>query len=151
MHAWFSRYIVYALAVILTLAFAALGTWSPHFFWGVMIFGPLAVLGTWDIIQWDHSVLRNYPIIAHTRFIFEGLRPELRQYFFESNLSGAPFNREQRSLVCSGRSSTSTTASTRGSTIRSRRRRYPPTRFASTSAGRSARSPTRPPFTTSPP
>ena len=59
----------------------------------------LSSLGTWDIVQWQHSVLRNYPITAHMRFVFEDLRPELRQYFFESNLSGAPFNREQRSLV----------------------------------------------------
>jgi len=96
---WFSRYIIYAVTVILTLIFALLGTRNPHFLWGVLIFGPLAVLGTWDVLQWQHSVLRNYPIVSHLRFVFEGLRPELRQYFFESNLSGAPFNREQRSLV----------------------------------------------------
>lgn len=96
---WFSRYIIYAVTVILTLIFALLGARNPHFLWGVLIFGPLAALGTWDILQWHHSVLRNYPIVAHLRFLFEGLRPELRQYFFESNLSGAPFNREQRSLV----------------------------------------------------
>jgi glutamate synthase domain-containing protein 2 len=96
---WFSRYIVYSLTVILTLVFIYLGAGNPHFYWGVLVFGLLAVLGTWDIVQWRHSVLRNYPIVAHMRFVFEGLRPELRQYFFESNLSGAPFNREQRSLV----------------------------------------------------
>lgn len=99
MQIWSSRYIVYGLTVVLTLAFAALGTTNPHFLWGVLVFGPLAALGTWDILQRDHSVLRNYPVAAHMRFLFEGLRPELRQYFFESNLSGAPFNREQRSLV----------------------------------------------------
>ena len=91
---WFTRYIVFALTIILTLIFVALGTRNPHFYWGVLVFGPLAILGTRDIVQWRHSVLRNYPVVAHMRF-----RPELRQYFFESNLSGAPFNREQRSLV----------------------------------------------------
>ena len=96
---WFTRYIIYALTVILTVTFIALGVRNPDFYWGVLVFGPLAVLGTRDILQWKHSVLRNYPVAAHLRFIFEGLRPELRQYFFESNLSGAPFNREQRSLV----------------------------------------------------
>lgn len=100
MHTWFSRYVVYASTIVLTIVFVALGTHkSPHFFWGVLAFGPLAILGTWDIVQGHHSVLRNYPVAAHLRFLFEGLRPELRQYFFESNLSGAPFNREQRSLV----------------------------------------------------
>ena len=96
---WFTRYIVYTSTIILALVFAFLGTRNPHFFWGVAVFAPLALLGTWDVVQIHHSVLRNYPILAHLRFVFEGLRPELRQYFFESNLSGAPFNREQRSLV----------------------------------------------------
>jgi glutamate synthase domain-containing protein 2 len=96
---WFTRYIIFALTVILTMTFIALGAGNPDFYWGVLVFGPLAVLGTRDILQWKHSVLRNYPVAAHLRFLFEGLRPELRQYFFESNLSGAPFNREQRSLV----------------------------------------------------
>jgi len=96
---WFSRYIIYSLTIVLTLVFIILGARNPHFYWGVLVFGLLAILGTWDITQSHHSVLRNYPIVAHLRFVFEGLRPELRQYFFESNLSGAPFNREQRSLV----------------------------------------------------
>jgi len=96
---WFTRYIVFSLVVVLTLLFIALAAENPHFYWGVAIFGLLSTLGTWDILQSKHSVLRNYPIAAHLRFVFEGLRPELRQYFFESNLSGAPFNREQRSLV----------------------------------------------------
>jgi glutamate synthase domain-containing protein 2 len=96
---WFSRYIIYALTVILTLVFIALGTANPHYYWGVLVFGPLALLGSRDLLQTRHSVLRNYPISAHLRFLFEGLRPELRQFFFESNLSGAPFSREQRSLV----------------------------------------------------
>ena len=96
---WFSRYLIYAFTVVLALIFIALGTRNPHFLWGVLVFAPLALLGTRDILQARHSVLRNYPIVAHFRFLFEGLRPELRQYFFESNLSGAPFNREQRSLV----------------------------------------------------
>jgi glutamate synthase domain-containing protein 2 len=96
---WFSRYIIYVSSVVLALVFIALCGISLHFLWGVLVFGLLALLGTRDILQTQHSVLRNYPIVAHLRFVFEGLRPELRQYFFESNLSGAPFNREQRSLV----------------------------------------------------
>jgi glutamate synthase domain-containing protein 2 len=96
---WSSRYLIYASTVVLTVVFIALAATSLHFLWGVLIFGALALLGTWDLVQTERSVLRNYPVVAHLRFVFEGLRPELRQYFFESNLSGAPFNREQRSLV----------------------------------------------------
>ena len=44
-------------------------------------------------------MLRNYPIAAHLRFIFEAIRPEMRQYFFEGDKDGMPFSRDQRSLV----------------------------------------------------
>ena len=43
--------------------------------------------------------LRNYPIIGHLRFIFEEIRPEMRQYFFETDKDGTPFSRDQRAIV----------------------------------------------------
>jgi glutamate synthase domain-containing protein 2 len=63
------------------------------------IFGGLAVVGVGDLIQTRHSVLRNYPILAHLRFILEEIRPEMRQYFFESETDGAPFSRDRRTVV----------------------------------------------------
>jgi hypothetical protein len=44
-------------------------------------------------------VLRNYPISAHLRFLLETMRPEMRQYFFESEKDGAPFSRDKRAVV----------------------------------------------------
>jgi hypothetical protein len=46
-----------------------------------------------------HSVLLNYPIAAHLRFILEELRPEMRQYFFESEKDGMPFSRDKRAVI----------------------------------------------------
>ncbi len=63
------------------------------------IFGPLALVGCYDLVQTKHSLWRNYPIMAHMRWIFEGIRPEIRQYLIESDADAFPFNREQRSLV----------------------------------------------------
>ena len=59
----------------------------------------LAALGTWDLLQTRHSILRAYPILGHARFIAELIRPEIYQYFIESNTDGAPFNRESRDAV----------------------------------------------------
>ena len=59
----------------------------------------LAVLGVRDITQTRHAILRNYPIVAHMRFILEEIRPELRQYFFEADKDGAPFPRDKRAIV----------------------------------------------------
>lgn len=58
-----------------------------------------AALGLRDVLQTNHAILRNYPIIAHLRFLLEDLRPELRQYFFEGDKDGAPFPRDQRAIV----------------------------------------------------
>ena len=59
----------------------------------------LAALGTWDVLQTQHTILRLYPILGHVRFLMEAIRPEVRQYFIESNTEAAPFDRETRELV----------------------------------------------------
>ena len=63
------------------------------------LFAGLSVLCTRDLMQTRHSVLRNYPISAHLRFLLEHMRPEMRQYFFESEKDGAPFSRDKRAVV----------------------------------------------------
>lgn len=63
------------------------------------VFAALAVIGTFDLIQTRHAVLRNYPLTAHIRFILEEIRPEIRQYFLESEKDGTPFSRDKRGIV----------------------------------------------------
>ncbi|WP_298867202.1 FMN-binding glutamate synthase family protein [uncultured Gimesia sp.] len=94
------RYLVYILTIVLTLICLILGlTVSHHFYWPLLISIPLALLGSWDLVQTRHSITRNYPIMAHLRFFFESIRPEIRQYFVESNIDGRPFNNDARSLI----------------------------------------------------
>ena len=59
----------------------------------------LAALGTWDLVQTRHTILRVYPILGHVRFLMELIRPEIRQYFIESNTEATPFDRETRDMV----------------------------------------------------
>src|SRR6202142_1167571 len=65
----------------------------------VVIFGALTLLGIRDLTQKSHAVLRNYPISAHLRFLLEEIRPEMRQYFFESEKDGMPFSRDTRAVI----------------------------------------------------
>ncbi len=60
---------------------------------------PLVAVGLYDIIQRQHTILRLYPVIGHFRFLFESIRPEIQQYFVESNTNGMPINREFRDLI----------------------------------------------------
>ena len=52
-----------------------------------------------DTFQDSHTVKKNYPIVGRFRYFLESFRPEMRQYFFEGELDGKPFNRRQRSIV----------------------------------------------------
>jgi glutamate synthase domain-containing protein 2 len=61
--------------------------------------GALVLLGLYDLAQPTHSVRRNYPIIGNFRWLFESIRPEIRQYLIEGDNEEAPFSRSQRSLV----------------------------------------------------
>ncbi|MFQ6605558.1 MAG: FMN-binding glutamate synthase family protein [Fidelibacterota bacterium] len=65
----------------------------------VIIIAPFILLGYWDMVQQKHALLRIYPVIGHLRFLFESIRPEIQQYFVESNIDGRPVSREFRDLV----------------------------------------------------
>ena len=95
----FSRYSTLIVVAVLATTFSVLCTVSVHFIWPLLVFAVLLVLGIGDLIQTRHSLWRNYPILSHCRWLVEGIRPEIRQYLFESDVSGTPFNRGQRSLV----------------------------------------------------
>ena len=94
------RYLAFFLAAALTVIFGALapfvGGWAIV---GLLIAGGLTALGVYDMTQTHHALRRNYPILANFRFLLESVRPEIRQYFLESDLDGAPFNRIKRSVV----------------------------------------------------
>ncbi len=93
------RYITYSVALLATLGFGAALFANSWFLGPFLVAAALAGLGTRDILQKHHSILRNYPIAAHIRFLLEEMRPEIRQYFLESDTDGVPFNRSKRSIV----------------------------------------------------
>jgi glutamate synthase domain-containing protein 2 len=64
-----------------------------------LVFLALCAVGIYDLQQSHHAILRNYPIIGHLRFMLETIRPEIRQYFLESETEASPFSRAQRTLV----------------------------------------------------
>lgn len=79
----------------LVLSFTDQAAWLIVF----CVLFPLVLVGVFDITQSEHSLLRNYPVIGSARWVFEALRPYLRQYLMEDDLSERPFNRDERSIV----------------------------------------------------
>ncbi|KRA42972.1 glutamate synthase-related protein [Pseudoxanthomonas sp. Root630] len=93
------RYLAYAVVVLLTACMLVLALSWPVAWWGVALFGALALLGTWDVLQTRSTLRRNYPVLAHFRYGLESVGPEIRQYFIEGDTAEVPFSRQQRSLV----------------------------------------------------
>ncbi len=97
------RYALITGPAILVLAGSALMAVFPGQVWWLMPLTLLCIgsvlLGLRDLRQTRHAVLRNYPVAAHLRFLLEGIRPEMRQYFFEGDKDGAPFPRDKRAIV----------------------------------------------------
>lgn len=91
---------VIGLVGLVGLAAAWLALTVSPLWW--ILAGPvlvIAAIGVFDLVQRRHSVLRNYPVLGHVRFLLEGIRPELQQYFIERSFDGRPFDRDVRSIV----------------------------------------------------
>lgn len=89
-------WLISLVSLVITSLFVAAHLWD-----GILLFIPLVFLFVvaYDTFQNKHSIRKNYPLIGRLRYLFESIRPELRQYFFEGELDGKPFNRRQRSIV----------------------------------------------------
>ncbi len=59
----------------------------------------LAVVVAYDVMQRQHAILRNFPIVGHFRYWLEAVGPELRQYIVTDNNEERPFSRDQRRWV----------------------------------------------------
>ena len=95
-----ARYAGYAASI----ALAAIATWlarrGHHAWWWIAACaGALVLLGTWDLLQRRSTLRRNYPVLAHLRYLLESIGPEIRQYFIQSDIEKAPFSREERALA----------------------------------------------------
>ena len=100
------RYLPFIAVAFGTLIFGALAglSFPLHGFmtWMFAFFGVcfvLTLIGIRDLTQTSHSLRRNYPILANIRFLLEEIRPEIRQYFLESDSDGTPYNRNKRAIV----------------------------------------------------
>ncbi|HEX6845437.1 MAG TPA: FMN-binding glutamate synthase family protein [Chitinophagaceae bacterium] len=94
-----SKIIILLLVLLNVIVLKAAYTGNEKWYWSLIITMPLLLLAILNIRQQKHAVLRNFPVIGYLRYFFESIRPEIRQYFFESDLDGKPFNRRQRSIV----------------------------------------------------
>ena len=93
------RYWAWTACILLALAGLLLSPLIHELLPVALVFAGLSLVGLVDYLQTPQAIRRNYPVLAHFRFFFEYIRPEIRQYFIEADREELPFSRAQRSIV----------------------------------------------------
>jgi len=93
------RFVALTASAIGIVVFGVLSFYGVVFVALFALSAALTAVGIWDLLQSPHSIRRNYPILAHIRFMLEKVRPEIRRYFLESETDGTPFNRSKRAIA----------------------------------------------------
>jgi glutamate synthase domain-containing protein 2 len=93
------RYWAWAISLVACVLSLFLLTTSSWWLTPAAVFGFLALVGFLDFTQTRQAIRRNYPVLAHIRFFFEHIRPEIRQYFIEADTEELPYSRAQRSII----------------------------------------------------
>jgi len=89
----------YVISLFLVCVIVSLSVLWPPVLWLLGILVPVIGWGIYNVLQNRHTILRNFPLIGHGRYWMEMVRPEIQQYFIESNTDAYPIEREFRSLV----------------------------------------------------
>lgn len=95
------RKIFLFIAVFFILLIVSVFVFIPSQWWISAVLGLLLLLGFYDYFQNSHAIRRNFPLLGRLRYFFESIRPEIQQYFVESDTNGKPFSRLQRSVIYS--------------------------------------------------
>ncbi|MFD1160952.1 FMN-binding glutamate synthase family protein [Hwangdonia seohaensis] len=91
------KFILISTIVVVSIGIIAV-FWLP-ILWLFLLVAPLITMGVFDILQKKHTIRRNFPLIGRFRYVLESIRPEIMQYFVETDTEGRPLNRILRSLI----------------------------------------------------
>ncbi|MCB9447009.1 MAG: FMN-binding glutamate synthase family protein [Flavobacteriales bacterium] len=87
------------LSIVIPLLLVALAFINLNFLWAFVVVAPLVIIGYVDLLQKEHAIKRNFPVIGEMRYMLEKIRPEIMQYFVETDTEGRPINRIYRTMV----------------------------------------------------
>ena len=93
------RRVFLALSIISIAAIILVSIYVTPIWWLFIIVLPIVAVGLYDMIQTKHAIRKNFPVIGNFRYMLEAIRPEIMQYFVETDTEGRPFDRIDRSLV----------------------------------------------------
>jgi len=86
-------------SIVAVLVISLLGLLNPYFLLMFIVVGPIILIGLIDMLQKRQTIRRNFPVIGNFRYMLEKVRPEIMQYFVETDTEGKPINRLFRSVI----------------------------------------------------
>lgn len=89
----------FILSILVPILIFAISLFFPGILWSFLLVAPVVLLGIRDVTQRSKTLLQLYPVLGHFRYMLEYVRPEIQQYFIESDTNGKPISREFRTLV----------------------------------------------------
>ncbi|AOW21063.1 FMN-binding glutamate synthase family protein [Urechidicola croceus] len=87
------------IATLVVISIIIIAQYYTPIWWSFLLFGPLILMGLYDMTQSKHAIKRNFPVLGRLRYVLESIRPEIMQYFVETDTEGRPLNRIYRSLI----------------------------------------------------
>lgn len=90
-----------ASVLVLPIVFFAAGEWISFYFHFLTVASLFLLIVNFFYrhVQSHHAILRNFGIIGQSRYMFESLGPEFRQYLFSGDREERPFNRLERQNI----------------------------------------------------
>ena len=86
-------------SIIVVGLIVLIAQYSPSVYWVFVVVLPVISLGILDLFNKKQSIKKNFPVIGRFRYLLESVRPEIQQYFVETDTEGTPINRIFRSLI----------------------------------------------------
>src|SRR5690606_10243028 len=87
------------VSIVITLIIIGISFFWKPILWSFIVVIPLILMGIVDITQKKHAIRRNFPVIGRARYLLESIRPEIMQYFVETDTEGRPLDRVTRSMI----------------------------------------------------
>ena len=94
-----ARELFITISTIVAVIIVSTSFFWPPILWSFILIAPLILMGVFDMIQKHHTIRRNFPLLGRFRYVLESIRPEIMQYFVETDTEGRPLNRILRSLI----------------------------------------------------
>ena len=93
------RDLFFKWGTVLVIATWIVALLIKSYYWIPVLLTCLYLVGIYNTAQTKHAILRNFPVLGYFRYFFEGISPEMQQYFIERETDGKPFPRHQRSAA----------------------------------------------------